>query len=54
MANQYTRNPHIDHFLDNGVSIAQNAIKENYFSGQKSIKQGMGIAMLAYIASTGL
>lgn len=28
MANQYTRNPHIDHFIDNGVSIAQNAIKE--------------------------
>tara|TARA_B100000902_G_C27143297_1_gene829823 strand:- start:156 stop:995 length:840 start_codon:yes stop_codon:yes gene_type:complete len=30
MANQYTRNPHIDHFIDNGVSVAQNAIKEKY------------------------
>ena len=28
MANQYTRNPHIDHFIDNGISIAQSAIKE--------------------------
>ena len=32
----------------------QNARNENYFSGQKSIKQGMGIAMLAFIASAGL
>ena len=30
MANQYTRNPHIDHYIDNGVSVAQNAIKEKY------------------------
>ena len=32
----------------------QNARNENYFSGQKSIKQGIGIAMLAFIASAGL
>ena len=32
----------------------QNARNEKYFSGQKSIKQGMGIAMLAFIASAGL
>ena len=30
MANQYTRNPHIDHFIDNGISVDQNAIKEKY------------------------
>jgi len=32
----------------------QNARDENYFSGQKRIKQGMGIAMLAFIAAAGL
>jgi geranylgeranylglycerol-phosphate geranylgeranyltransferase len=32
----------------------QNARNENYFSGQKNIKQGMGIAMLAFIAAAGL
>ena len=32
----------------------QSARNENYFSGQKKIKQGMGIAMLAFIASAGL
>tara|TARA_B100000575_G_scaffold52917_1_gene39592 strand:- start:5522 stop:6352 length:831 start_codon:yes stop_codon:yes gene_type:complete len=36
------------------LSGLQNARNENYFSGQKSIKQGMGIAMLAFIASAGL
>tara|TARA_B100002019_G_scaffold283651_1_gene290314 strand:+ start:930 stop:1772 length:843 start_codon:yes stop_codon:yes gene_type:complete len=28
MATKYTSNPHIDHFIDNGISIAQSAIKE--------------------------
>ena len=28
MSNQFTRNPHIDHIIDNGVSIAQSTIKE--------------------------
>ena len=45
-----------------GVSIAnvimllgfQNARNGDYFSGQKKIKQGMGIAMLAFIAAAGL
>ena len=45
-----------------GVSIAnvimligfQNARNGNYFSGQKKIKQGMGVAMLAFIAAAGL
>ena len=31
-----------------------NARKEDYFMGQKNIKQGMGIAMLAFIAAVGL
>lgn len=31
-----------------------NARNGNYFSGQKNIKQGMGIAMLAFIAAAGL
>ena len=25
MATKYTSNPHIDHFIDNGISIAQSA-----------------------------
>ena len=45
-----------------GVSIAnvimligfQNARNGDYFSGQKKIKQGMGVAMLAFIAAAGL
>ena len=45
-----------------GVSIAnvimlvgfQNARSGDYFSGQKKIKQGMGVAMLAFIAAAGL
>ena len=45
-----------------GVSIAnvvmlvgfQNARNGDYFLGQKKIKQGMGIAMLAFIAAAGL
>mgnify|MGYP001187864270 CR=1 FL=1 len=28
MATKYTSNPHIDHFIDNGISVAQSAIKE--------------------------
>ena len=44
-----------------GVSIAnvimligfQNARNGDYFSGQKKIKQGMGVAMLAFIAAAG-
>ena len=31
-----------------------NAKQEDYFGGQKNIKQGMGIAMLAFIAAAGL
>ena len=31
-----------------------NAKQENYFMGQKNIKQGMGIAMIAFIAAAGL
>lgn len=31
-----------------------NAKNEEYYSGQKNIKQGMGLAMLAFIASAGL
>ena len=31
-----------------------NANKEDYFMGQKNIKQGMGIAMLAFIVAAGL
>tara|TARA_B100001123_G_scaffold8128_1_gene10053 strand:- start:958 stop:1788 length:831 start_codon:yes stop_codon:yes gene_type:complete len=45
-----------------GISLANgtmlfglyNAIKEDYYMGQKNIKQGMGIAMLAFIAAAGL
>ena len=45
-----------------GVSVAnvimlvgfQNARNGDYFSGQKKIKQGMGVAMLAFIAAAGL
>ena len=45
-----------------GVSVAnvimlvgfQNARNGDYFSGQKKIKQGMGAAMLAFIAAAGL
>ena len=62
----YTAPPQFDGMALNaylvGISAAnimmligfQNARNENYFSGQKSIKQGMGIAMLAFIASAGL
>ena len=62
----YTAAPQFDGMALNaylvGISAAnimmligfQNARNENYFSGQKSIKQGMGIAMLAFIASAGL
>ena len=62
----YTATPQFDGIALNayliGISAAnimmliglQNARNENYFSGQKSIKQGMGIAMLAFIASAGL
>ena len=31
-----------------------NARKYDYFTGQKNIKQGMGIAMLAFIVAAGL
>ena len=31
-----------------------NAKQEDYFMGQKNIKQGMGIAMLAFITAAGL
>lgn len=45
-----------------GVTIANatmvygiyNSSKEDYFMGQKNIKQGMGIAMLAFIIAAGL
>jgi len=62
----YTATPQFDGIALNayliGISAAnimmliglQNARNEKYFSGQKSIKQGMGIAMLAFIASAGL
>ena len=62
----YTAAPQFDGMALNayliGISAAnammligfQNARNENYFSGQKNIKQGMGIAMLAFIASAGL
>ena len=62
----YTAVPQFDGMALNayliGISAAnammlvgfQNAKNENYFSGQKNIKQGMGIAMLAFIASAGL
>ena len=62
----YTAAPQFDGMALNayliGISAAnimmltgfQNARNENYFSGQKNLKQGMGIAMLAFIASAGL
>ena len=42
--------------LANGTMLfgIYNARQEDYFSGQKNIKQGMGIAMLAFIAAAGL
>ncbi len=42
--------------LANGTMLfgLYNAKQENYFGGQKNIKQGMGIAMLAFIAAAGL
>ena len=42
--------------LANGVMVygLYNAKNEDYFMGQKSIKQGMGIAMLAFIVTAAL
>ena len=42
--------------LANGTMLfgIYNAKQENYFGGQKNIKLGMGIAMLAFIAAAGL
>ena len=42
--------------LANGIMLfgIYNAKQEDYFRGQKNIKQGMGIAMLAFIAAAGL
>jgi len=42
--------------LANGTMLfgIYNAKQENYFIGQKNIKQGMGIAMLAFIAAASL
>ena len=42
--------------LANGTMLfgIYNAKQEDYFGGQKNIKQGMGIAMLAFIAAVGL
>ena len=42
--------------LANGTMLfgIYNAKQEDYFMGQKNIKQGMGIAMLAFIAAAGL
>ena len=42
--------------LANGTMLfgIYNANQEDYFEGQKNIKQGMGIAMLAFIAAAGL
>ena len=42
--------------LANGTMLfgIYKAKQENYFGGQKNIKQGMGIAMLAFIAAAGL
>ena len=42
--------------LANGIMLfgIYNAKQEDYFGGQKNIKQGMGIAMLAFIAAAGL
>ena len=42
--------------LANGTMLfgIYNAKQEDYFGGQKNIKQGMGMAMLAFIAAAGL
>ena len=42
--------------LANGTMLfgIYNAKQEDYFMGQKNIKQGMGIAMLSFIAAAGL
>ena len=42
--------------LANGIMLfgIYNANQEDYFMGQKNIKQGMGIAMLAFIVATSL
>ena len=42
--------------LANGVMAfgLYNAKQEDYFMGQKNIKQGMGIAMLAFIVTAAL
>ena len=42
--------------LANGTMLfgIYNAKQEDYFGGQKNIKQGMGLAMLAFIAAAGL
>ena len=42
--------------LANGTMLfgIYNANQENYFMGQKNIKQGMGIAMLAFMVAAGL
>ncbi|HJM17852.1 MAG TPA: hypothetical protein QGI59_05045, partial [Candidatus Poseidoniia archaeon] len=42
--------------LANGTMLfgIYNANQEDYFMGQKNIKQGMGIAMLAFIIAAGL
>ena len=42
--------------LANGTMLfgIYNAKQEDYFAGQKNLKQGMGIAMLAFIAAAGL
>ena len=42
--------------LANGTMLfgIYNAKQEDYFGGQKNIKQGMGIAMIAFIAAAGL
>ena len=42
--------------LANGTMLfgIYNAKQEDYFGGQKNLKQGMGIAMLAFIAAAGL
>ena len=42
--------------LANGIMLLgiYNSKLENYFTGQKNIKQGMGLAMLAFILAAGL
>ncbi len=42
--------------LANGIMLLgiYNSKLEDYFSGQKNIKQGMGVAMLAFIVAAGL